>query len=106
MKPFVLLLVPWWAASAQADENFRCGKWIVSSDLPVAELLDKCGEPAQRERSTQDVLVRNQNTGLMIKVGETLTEVWTYDRGTTAPPMVVTVVDGRIRSIERGRSAK
>jgi len=39
--------------------------------------------------------------GLLIKNGETTTQVWTYDRGTRAAPMVVTIVDGRIKSIER-----
>jgi hypothetical protein len=47
-------------------------------------------------------MARNRNTGLVTKVGESLIEVWTYDRGPTAPPMVVTIVDGRIKSIERG----
>jgi hypothetical protein len=45
--------------------------------------------------------VRNRDNGLMLKVGETLIETWTYDRGTQAAPMVVTIVDGRIKSIER-----
>jgi hypothetical protein len=47
------------------------------------------------------VLVRNQNTGLMMKTGESRIETWTYDRGTRAAPMVVTIIDGRIRSIDR-----
>jgi hypothetical protein len=37
----------------------------------------------------------------MYKSGETLIETWTYDRGSTASPMVVIIVDGRIKSIER-----
>ena len=37
----------------------------------------------------------------MIKMGETTIETWTYDRGPQAAPMVVTIVDGRIKSIER-----
>lgn len=28
---------------------------------------------------------------------------WTYLRGTTAPEMLVTIVDGRIKSIESGK---
>jgi hypothetical protein len=36
-----------------------------------------------------------------VKVGETTIETWTYDRGTQAAPMVVTIVDGRIKSIDR-----
>ena len=80
---------------------FRCGKWIVTSELSLAELSTKCGPPTSHESTTEDVLVRNRITGLMMKVGETLIETWTYDRGTRAAPMVVTIVDGRIKSIDR-----
>jgi hypothetical protein len=37
----------------------------------------------------------------MLKVGETLIETWTFDRGSRSAPMVVTIVDGRIKSLER-----
>lgn len=96
-----LLLLP---ASVMADENFRCGKWIASSDMSVTELLGKCGQPSSRESRTEDVLARNSNTGLMFKIGESQTDLLTYDRGAMAPAMLVTVVDGRIKSIERKKS--
>ena len=99
--PSLALLVSISSAPAFADENFRCGKWIASSDLTPAELAEKCGPPTLHESRTEDVLVRNRNTGLMEKTGETRIETWTYDRGTQAAPMVVTIVDGRIKSIER-----
>jgi hypothetical protein len=94
----MLLMLPF---AASADENFRCGNWIASSDLSVDELVQKCGEPTTRATRTEDVLVRNRDNGLMRKTGETLIETWTYDRGAQAAPMVVTIVDGRIKSIER-----
>lgn len=89
---------------ALADENFRCGRWIASSDMTVADLISKCGEPSARESRIEDVLARNANTGLMFKIGESLVEKLTYDRGATAPPMVVTVIDGKIKNIERSKS--
>ena len=94
----VLALLP---LAALADESFRCGKWIATSAMSVAELTAKCGQPTARASETRDVLVRNRNFGLMTKTGETTVETWTYDRGPTAAPMVVTIVDGRIKSIER-----
>jgi hypothetical protein len=103
MKSALALALLLLSAMAFADENFRCGKWIASSDLSVQELLAKCGEPSSRETRTEDVRVRNRNTGLLYKTGEILVEVWTYDRGSAAAPMVVTIVDGRIKSLERGR---
>lgn len=86
--------------TASADETFRCGQWIVSSDMSVEELSKKCGPPTYHETFTEDVLARSINGGMQ-KVGETVTDKWIYDRGTQAPPMVVTIVDGRIKSIDR-----
>jgi hypothetical protein len=88
---------------ASADEPFRCGKWVVNSSMAVAELSSKCGAPTAHDRKTQDVLVRNHNNGLMRKVGETVIETWTYDRGAHAAAMVVTIIDGRIKSIDGKR---
>jgi hypothetical protein len=94
----LLLMLPF---TASADENFRCGNWIASSDMSLAELVQKCGEPTSRTTETRDVTTRNRDNGLMVKVGETHIETWTYHRGTQALPMVVTIIDGRIKSIER-----
>jgi len=96
-----LCLLP--LAPATADESFRCGKWIASSDMTLEDLVAKCGQPSARTRTVEDVMVRNNNNGLMRKTGETVIETWTYDRGTSAAPMVVTIVDGRIKHIERAR---
>ena len=87
--------------TASADETFRCGKWIVSSEMTLSELSTRCGAPSAHENVTQDVRVQNRNTGLIHKVGETVIETWTYDRGPHAAAMVVTIVDGRIKSIDR-----
>jgi hypothetical protein len=106
MKALIFLALgagPCFATLAHADESFRCGKWIVNSDLSPEEVLAKCGQPTLRESRTEDVKTRNSYTGLMQKVGETTLETWTYDRGTQAAPMVVTIVDGKIKSIDRKR---
>lgn len=94
-----LMLLP---LAASADETFRCGQWIASSAMSVPELVQKCGQPSSKARETTDVKARNANNGLLVKVGETTVETWTYDRGAN-PPMVVTIIDGRIKSIERGK---
>jgi len=89
------------AAVAHADEAFRCGKWVITSGMTLGEISSKCGEPASRTSRTEDVHVRNRNTGLMMKTGQTRTETLTWNRGPRAAAMVVTVVDGEVRSIER-----
>ena len=88
------------AHAAQADETIRCGKWVVNSSVSVAELVDKCGEPASKETREEEVWARNVNGGSH-RVGTTVIESWTYDRGSQAAPVKVTIVDGKIRSIER-----
>jgi hypothetical protein len=87
--------------NAHADEAFRCGKWIVTSEMTLGEITSRCGPPAARSSRTEDVQVRNRNTGLMMKTGQTTIETLTWDRGSRAAAMIVTVVDGTIRSIER-----
>jgi hypothetical protein len=85
--------------SAACDELFRCGSWLVSSQTSVAELLQKCGEPSSRQVSTEDARAHVVGGGTQ-KVGTTTTEIWRYDRGSK---MIVTIVDGNIQSIERGK---
>ena len=86
---------------AATAETFRCGKWVVSGDMTLEDFSKKCGPPTSHESRTEPVHVRNRNTGLMMTVGETTIETWVYERGSRAAPMVVTIVDGRIKSIER-----
>jgi len=47
-----------------------------------------------RVRTPNDL---NSNTR---KIGTTVTEYWTYDRGDQAPPVLVTIRDGKVRSIQ------
>lgn len=100
MKALLLTLLSLVPLAASA-ETFRCGNSIVSSDSSVADLLQKCGEPTARKTETRDVMSRNRNYDLLVKSGETTIETWVYDRGSQAKPMVVTIIDGRIKSIER-----
>jgi hypothetical protein len=69
--------------------------------MTVEELLQKCGEPARK--SVEQVEVRGPNAsgaGNVLR-GTVTVEKWTYDRGSQATAMVVTIEDGRIKSMER-----
>jgi hypothetical protein len=83
-------------------ENFRCGQWIASREMTVDELLQKCGAPTQKTSETVDVYGPSVSGGGHVKRGTSIIEKWTYDRGSQAAPMVVTIVDGKIKSMERG----
>lgn len=83
-------------------ESFRCGQWIVSEESTAAEILQKCGEPTTRHSETADVYGPSVSGAGRVRRGTTTTEIWTYDRGSGASRMIVTIVDGKVRSIERG----
>jgi hypothetical protein len=83
-------------------ETFRCGQWIASKEMSVDELLQKCGAPTQKTSETIDVYGPSVSGGGHVKRGTSTIEKWTYDRGSQAAPMVVTIVDGEIKSMERG----
>jgi hypothetical protein len=85
-----------------AAETFRCGKWVITAEMAVSELAHKCGEPTSRETRTEDIRARTQRGGV-VKTGVSTTEIWTYDRGSSAAAMIVTIVDGAIKKIERQR---
>jgi hypothetical protein len=91
------------ATPAVADESMRCGSWIVTSEATVEELINKCGEPATKDVSTADVYAAGPQPNRSRKVGVTTTERWTYDRGPQAFRMIVTIVDGKLKSIDRAK---
>jgi len=77
------------------DGYFRCGSWLVSSDMSLSELLKKCGAPSSKKVSIQGVFGFYGQ-----KLGTTRVETWRYDRGSRAAAMIVRVVDGKIETIE------
>ena len=88
------------AQAAAADESMRCGNWLVSVPVTVDDLLSKCGEPATKDVSTQDVRSAARG-GASRMMGTTTTEKWTYQPDSQSLPMVVTIVDGKVTRIER-----
>jgi hypothetical protein len=84
--------------TAQADESFRCGSVIITKETSLAALVEKCGEPDSRSSVEEDVRAANAGGGSR-KVGTTITETWIYERGSHAFDMVITIVDGKIKSI-------
>jgi hypothetical protein len=100
LRAVIASVAPLSPALASA-ETFRCGKWIIDSETTLEELTQKCGAPTSRESRVEDVRAPNVYTGGNTKVGETVIETWIYDRGNRASAMVVTIVDGRVKKIER-----
>ncbi len=86
---------------AAGAETFRCGQWIASRDMTVAQLLEKCGEPTTKSVREEDIFAKSAGGGTH-RIGTATVETWTYDRGSQSFAMVVTIVDGKIKGMERG----
>ena len=99
---FCLPLAGVLACQPATAESFRCGQSLVSENSTVAEILEKCGAPTSKTSETVDVYGPGVSGGGRVKRGTTTTETWTYDRGSQSFAMIVTIVDGRIKSIRRG----
>jgi uncharacterized protein DUF2845 len=99
MKAMILATLLAMPILASAD-SMRCGQWVVNEATAPSELLQKCGEPQKKDVSTEDVITRNP-AGYTRKTGTQVTERWYYQRSSATLPMVVVVVDGKVKSIER-----
>jgi hypothetical protein len=97
---FVALSVLSMLPFATWAESMRCGKWVVNETSAVAEILEKCGEPQQKDVAREDVFGKN-TLGNAIKLGVKVTERWRYQASNRMLPMLVTIVDGKVISIER-----
>ena len=100
---FIAILAALTAVQPAFAEGFRCGQRIATPDMSVAELLDACGEPTTKTVEVVEVSGPNAQGAGNIKRGTVTVETWTYDRGSQASAMVVTIEDGKIRKMERVR---
>jgi len=92
-----ILVLPVMASHAD-DEPVRCGNYIVTSEATVAELQEKCGQPTTQQVTEEEVRTpAGEGDSRVIRT--TVTEIWTYDRGSRAFKIVVTIVDGKIKNI-------
>jgi hypothetical protein len=101
-RPTVVVLIGlgWLASQAANAETFRCGQRIATPEMSLDELIAACGEPAQRSVEHVDVYGHSAAGG-RIRTGTSVVETLTFDRGNQAAAMVVIVVDGKIKSMER-----
>ena len=103
-RQFIVLLAAGLALSGAAQaETFRCGQWIASPDMSVEELVEKCGEPNHKDVEVIDVFGPNASGAGNVKRGTVTVEKWTYDRGSQSFDMIVTIEDGKIKSMEHAR---
>lgn len=70
--------------------------------MTVDELLEKCGTPTRKSVEVVEIYGPATSGVGRVKRGTSTIETWTYDLGSQTFDMVVTIVDGKIKSMERG----
>ena len=93
----IIMLSPMMISHAY-DESVRCGNYIVISEATVAELQEKCGQPTTQQ-VTEEEIRTPVGEGVSRVIGTNVTEIWTYDRGSRAFKIVVTILNGKIMKI-------
>ena len=99
-SPAILMSVLSILPLAAAADSMRCGKWVVNETMTTAEILQKCGEPQNKEVSKEDVFAKNPQ-GFVTPRGEQVTERWYYKPSPGSLTMVVKILDGKVISIAR-----
>lgn len=66
----------------------------------VSRESKKCGEPQKKDISHEDVYWRNTLADTY-KTGVKVTERWCYQASDRVLPVLVTIIDGKVVSIER-----
>lgn len=67
--------------------------------MPASEITEKCGVPDSNEKIEVPIRARRPN-GSTYQVGVSVMEYWTYDRGPTHFPVLVTIEEGTAKGIE------
>jgi hypothetical protein len=90
------------ALPAQA-ETFRCGSKLIQVGDTAGKVLDRCGEPGNKQVVTEPVRAVNA-AGYAFPTGATTTyEIWRYDRGSRAFPAILRIEGGVVKKIEYER---
>jgi Protein of unknown function (DUF2845) len=100
---FAVLLLLAAAGVAQAD-SFQCGNELVGTGDTPDQVIAKCGNPSDIERSTAFVPSVAWVNGVPVSAGNTLIEVpveqWLYNFGPTRLMRRVRFESGRVVAIE------
>ena len=104
MNRLVVLLLLTMAAGAVQADSFQCGTALVSSGDTRDQVMAKCGNPSDVERSSVFVQSVAWVNGVPVSAGNTLIEVpvelWLYNFGPTQLMRRVRFVSGRVITIE------
>jgi Protein of unknown function (DUF2845) len=92
------LLVSCGALRAEEDV-IRCKGGLVQRGMIAEEVKAKCGEPKSIDVESVPIRVRRANGSSGI-VGTTEIERWTYDRGVGQFPAVLTLEEGKVKTLE------
>jgi hypothetical protein len=87
--------------AAHAD-TLRCGSKLIQEGDPAGKVLERCGEPHNKQVVTEPVRASNAFGG-MSTVGTYTYEIWRYSRGAGKFPALLRIEGGVVKKLEYER---
>jgi hypothetical protein len=91
------------ASSPAAADTMRCGSRLISDGDTIEQVLESCGQPAERTRTWIQRQPRFEYGGREIPFEgreDVPVDLWTYDFGSSKLKRRVRIVAGKVQSIE------
>jgi hypothetical protein len=97
----VALLLTFAIPAAHAD-TFRCGSKLIMEGDPAGKVLERCGEPQNKQVITEPVRAATALGGTM-QTGTYTYEIWRFTRGSGKFPAILRIEGGVVKKIEYER---
>jgi hypothetical protein len=100
MKRFLILLA--FAIPAAHADTLRCGSKLIQEGDPAGKVLERCGEPQNKQVITEPVRAATSLGGTQ-QVGTYTYEIWRFSRGAGKFPALLRIEGGVVKTIEYER---
>jgi hypothetical protein len=87
------------AASAAHADTLRCGSKLIMEGDPAGKVLERCGEPQNKQVITEPVRAATALGGTNV-VGTYTYEIWRYTRGAGKFPALLRIEGGVVKKLE------
>lgn len=87
--------------AAQAD-TFRCGSKLIMVGDTVGKVLERCGDPTNKQVITEPVRAATALGGT-VQMGTYTYEIWRYGRGNGKFPALLRIEGGVVKKLEYER---
>jgi hypothetical protein len=102
MKRRILILLALTLPVAAQAETLRCGSKLIMEGDSAGKVLERCGEPQNKQVITEPVRAATSLGGTQ-QVGTYTYEIWRYTRGQGKFPALLRIEGGVVKRLEYER---